>query len=297
MPLQQLVEYFNDRLEQEHNSQQRPFVLEDNRVYGIFGPIQVGSQTFPIRKALQPSLIAGYVAQLSVTANPCRHLTAHEAGFNLLDNEPSKDTETIINFDRLTRTVHMLNYLPNSHLDDLLIMSVDPRHILGVKKDHGAYFEEIIIKCGLKTHNVAISLNISAEFALLYPSLVKGLHNYQKRGYKIALKFDYASLEKPSSQLISRVLPDFVTLSAEHLDTIRDNRLPEKLVQFTQFTASLDGRSIMLDIHEKRSAALARQMGFDLVQGFYFEQQPAEFAYEQTTFSKANSNIQNQNAA
>ena len=297
MPLQQLVEYFNDRLEQEHNSQQRPFVLEDSRVYGIFGPIQVGSQMFPIRKALTPSQIAGYVAQLSVTTNPDRHLTAHEPGLNLLDNEPSKDTETIINFDRLTRTVHMLNYLPNSHLDDLLILSVDPHHILGVKKDHGAYFEEIIIKCGLKTHNVAISLTISAEFALLYPSLIKGLHNYQKRGYKIALKFDYASLEKSASQLISRVLPDFVTLSAEHLDSIRNNRLPEKLTQLTQLTTSLEGRSIMLDVHEKRNAALARQMGFDLVQGFYFEQQPLAFADVQTEFSDADSSIQNQNAA
>lgn len=296
MPLQQLVEYFNDRLEQEHNSQQRPFVLENHRVYGIFGPIQVGSQMHPLRNNLRPSQIAGYAAQLSVTSNPDRHLNAYESGLNLLDNAPSKDTETIINFDRLTRTVHMLNYLPNSHLDDLLVLSVDPHHILGVKKDHGAYFEEIIIKCGLKTHNVAISLSISAEFALLYPSLIKGLHNYQKRGYKIALKFDHASLEKSAAQLISRVLPDFVSLSAEHLDSVRDNRLPEKLQQLTQLAASVQGRSIMLDIHEKRNAALARQMGFDLVQGHYFEQQPAGFVDEQAAL-KAHPVIHDQNAA
>jgi EAL domain-containing protein (putative c-di-GMP-specific phosphodiesterase class I) len=297
MPLQQLVEYFNDRLEQEHNSQQRPFVFEDNKVFGFFGPIQIGSQMYPIRKTLNHPGIIGYVAQLSATTSPQRYLTSHEPGFHLLDKESSKDTETIINFDRLTRTVHMLNYLPNSHLDDLLILSVDPHHILGIKKDHGAYFEEIIIKCGLKTHNVAISLTISPDFALLYPSLVKGLHNYQKRGYKIALKFDYASLEKSTSQLISRVFPDFVTLSAEHLDSIRDNRLPEKLAQLTQLTASFEGRSIMLDINEKQNAALARQMGFDLVQGLYFEQQPLTFNYDQVELSTADSIIQSQNAA
>lgn len=50
MPLQQLVEYFNDRLEQEHNDGVRPFVLENGAAHGLFGPIKVGSVLAPIRK-------------------------------------------------------------------------------------------------------------------------------------------------------------------------------------------------------------------------------------------------------
>jgi EAL domain-containing protein (putative c-di-GMP-specific phosphodiesterase class I) len=36
--------------------------------------------------------------------------------------------------------------------------------------------------------------------------------------------------------------------------------------------ASIDGQSILLNIEDKRSAALARKAGFTLVQGDYFEQ-------------------------
>ena len=38
MPLQHLVEYFNDRLGREHRSSFRPFILEEGKVSGLFGP-------------------------------------------------------------------------------------------------------------------------------------------------------------------------------------------------------------------------------------------------------------------
>ncbi|QPK64848.1 EAL domain-containing protein [Methylomonas sp. LL1] len=272
MPLQQLVEYFNDRLEREHNSPLRPFTIQDDKVFGNFGQIRVGSEMLPLRETLRNSQIAGYAAHIHVTGILGADLTRHESdSLKKLPIEQTSDTEAIISFDRLTRTVHMLNYLPQSHLDDLLILDVDPRHILGVKADHGAYFEEIIIKCGLKTRNVAIGLKINNEYARVYPSLLKGLYNYQNRGYRVALKFDYFSLDKSAFELISRASPDLVAMSSQHLDSIRDNRLPEKLNQLCQLVSSMEGCSVMLGIDDKRNATLARQMGFNLVQGAYFE--------------------------
>ncbi|ATG90614.1 hypothetical protein [Methylomonas koyamae] len=271
MPLQQLVEYFNDRLEQEHNDGVRPFVLENGAVHGLFGPIKVGSILAPIRETLRSSHVVGHIAQLTVAANPILTLQGNE--LDNLVNLPRApgNSDSVINFDRLARTVHMLNYLPQSHLDELLFLHVDPRHILGVKADHGAYFEEIIVKCGLQTGNVAIALNVSNAYARFFPSLQKGLENYQRRGYKLALKFDIQSLEKSALELISRLAPDFVGLSAENLDQVRDSQLPGKIQQLNSLVASVKGRSILLDIDDKRGAALARQSGFGLVQGRYFE--------------------------
>lgn len=271
MPLQQLVEYFNDRLEQEHNEGYRPFLLENGEVHGLFGPIKVGSNLAPIRETLRTSHIVGRIAQLTVAANPVQTLQGNE--LENLVNLPKVpgDSDSVINFDRLTRTVHMLNYLPQSHLDELLFLHVDPRHILGVKADHGAYFEEIIVKCGLQTDNVAIALSVSNAYTHFFPSLQKGLENYQRRGYRLALKFDIQSLEKAALELISRVSPDFVGLSAEHLDQVRDNQLLGKIQQLNSLVASVNGRSLLLDVADKRSAALARQSGFSLVQGRYFE--------------------------
>lgn len=273
MPLQQLVEYFNDRLEQEHKNGLRPFILENGAVRGVFGPILIGSRLSPIRETLRSANVIGQIAQLSVTSNSSQTIQSSELE-NILSlplEEPAQ-AESIINFDRLSRAVHMLNYLPQAHLDELLFLEVDPRHILGVKEDHGAYFEEVIVACGLKTANVAISLTANNAYTGFYQSLLKGLHNYQRRGYRVALKFDYHTLEKSAFELITKAAPDFIGLSALNLDRVRDNKLLEKLQHFNSLSRSLNGRSIMLNIDDKKTAVLARKTGFDLVQGHYFEQ-------------------------
>lgn len=273
MPLQQLVEYFNDRLEQEHNTGFRPFILENQQVHGLHGPIRIGSSLSPIRKTLSSAHIIGHAANLTVAANPSPAIRNVDTE-DLMALPPGQiaNSESIINFDRLTRAVHMLNYLPQAHLDEILFLDVDPRHILGVKEDHGAYFEEVIVKCGLQTGNVAITMTVNSVYARFYQSLLKGLNNYQSRGYRLALKFDYDSLEKPALELISRAAPDFVGFSAHNLERIRDNRLLEKLQQLNNLRASINGLSIMLNIEDKKTAALARKTDFDLVQGAYFEQ-------------------------
>jgi len=270
MPLQQLVEYFNDRLEHEHNNGFRPFNLENGQVQGLFGPIRISSQLAPIRKTLSASQVLGHAARLVVTANQAVH-SSHIDNILSVPPEHTPNSETVVNFDRLSRTVHMLNYLPQAHLDELLFLDVDPRHILGVKEDHGAYFEEVIVSCGLQTANVAIAMPVDNTYARFYPSLLKGLNNYQKRGYRLALKFDYHSLDKPALELISRAAPDYVGLTAQDLERIRDNKLLDKLQHLNALVNSINGQTIMLNIEDKQTAALARKTGFDWVEGHYFE--------------------------
>lgn len=274
MPLQQLVEYFNDRLELEYHNGFRPFFQQDKSIKGLFGPISIGSRLAPIRAASNTETIVGFHAQLSIRTrpNPSQAGLELENWVNFSPEQKGNGSDSIINFDRLSRTVHMLNYLPHAHLQGALLLDVDPRHILGVKQDHGAYFEEIIHKCGLQTSNVVIALTITPAFARFYPSLLKGLQNYQQRGYQIALKFDAQALEKTASDLITRAAPDFVGLSAEQLTDSRDQRLAEKVQNLVRLTASIDGRSLLLGINDKHNAALAKQAGFDLVEGDFYEQ-------------------------
>lgn len=279
MPLQQLVEYFNDRLEQEHHNSLRAFVLEAGKVYGLFGPIRLTTQLTPIRETLRSVTTIGHSAQLKIAANPCHFLESLEYE-QLINAAPATTAgfDSVINFDRLSRTVHMLNYLPQSHLDKLLFLDVDPRHILGIKEDHGAYFEEIINKCGLETQHVTIGLTINSVYARLYPTLLKGLENYQRRAYRILLKFDVNVLPKATEELILRLAPDFVGVSAINLDQIRDSQQLTKLHDLHSLTASVHGRSILFDVEDKRHANLARQIGFNLVQGDYLEHPESELA-------------------
>lgn len=272
MPLQNLVEYFNDRFGQEHRSSFRPFILEEGSISALFGQIKIDSVFSPIRQALKPADIVGHTAKLRVSTYEVQYLYSDEIE-NLLSNQPRQahDFESIINFDRLSRTVHMLNYLPITHLQSALFVEVDPRHILGVKKDHGAYFEEVIAQCGLETQNVVIILAVNSQYAKHFQELVTGLDNYRNRGYQIALKFDYVAQESQSFDLIAKLSPNYISLSARQINHVRDNALPEKLRDLRELVASTGGKSILQQIDQKESDLLARNAGFELVQGSYYE--------------------------
>lgn len=276
MPLHNLVDYFNDRFGQEHRSSFRPFIIEEGTISALFGPIKIGSVFSPIRQSLKPAEIIGHAAKLKVSTHEVQHLYSGEIE-NLLTNQPhqASDFESIINFDRLSRTVHMLNYLPLTHLQGALFVEVDPRHILGIKQDHGAYFEEVIRQCGLETKNVVIVMSVNSHYARYYQELVTGLDNYRQRGYQIALKFDYVAQEIQSFDLITKLSPNYVSLSARHLDQVRDNALFEKLRDLRMLVSSAGGQTILQQIDQKKSESLARNIGFNLVQGSYYERPSA----------------------
>ena len=272
MPLQGLVDYFNDRLEREHRSNLRPFVLEEGKVSGLFGPIRIESSFTPLRLTLTPTVIVGHTAHISVAANKTQHLHANEIETLLANNsETTTDFESIINFDRLSRTVHMLNYLTLPHLQGVLFLEVDPRHILGIKQDHGAYFEEVIVQCGLETKNVAIVLAVNSQYGRYYQELINGLNNYRRRGYQIALKFDYLDQDSDAFDVIAKISPNYVSLSAQNIeDQVHDYALIPRLHELNTSVASVGGQSILQEIDDTESDLLARTAGFDLVEGGYY---------------------------
>ena len=271
--VQHLVGHFNHRLGREHRSSFRPFVLEEGKVSGLFGPIRIDSFFAPLRQALKPTVIVGHTAQITVAPNKTRHLLhANEIETLLANNAvPANDFESIIHFDRLSRTVHMLNYLTLSHLQGVLFLEVDPRHILGIKQDHGAYFQEVIAQCGLETKNIVIILAVNSQYARYYQELINGLDNYRRRGYQISLNFDCFAQESEAFDLIAKISPNYVSLSARNMeDQVHDDTLLEKLQQLKTRVASAGGQSILLQIDEKKSDLLARNTGFDLVEGGYY---------------------------
>jgi hypothetical protein len=272
MPLQDLVEYFNDRLGQEHRSSFRPFVLKNGKVSGLFGPIRIDSFFDMLRQTLKPTVIIGHKAQITVATNKSQYVYASEIE-SLLANNSMQPTEfeSIINFDRLSRTVHMLNYLTFAHLQDRLFLEVDPLHILGIKQDHGAYFVEVIAQCGLEAKNIVIVLDVYSQYARYYQELIKGLDNYRRRGYQIALNFDYLDQSDQAHDLIAKVSPDYVSLSAKNLEgQVHGDTLQAKLHQLNKQVVSVGGQSILQQIDEKKSDLLARNTGFDLVEGSYY---------------------------
>jgi len=273
MPLQNLVEYFNSRFEQEHHSSFRPFILENGKVSGLFGPIRIDSGFLPLRQTLEPAAIVGYTAKIKVSTYEVQHLYTSEIEHLLAQNSSQNhEFESIINFDRLSRTVHMLNFLPLTHLQDQLFLEVDSRHILGIKQDHGAYFQEVIAQCGLETSKIVIVLAVNCQYTRYHRELIRGLENYRRRGYRIALKFDSLVKEKQVFEFIQQLSPNYVSITARPEG--RNIALPEKLHSLRVLVSSTGGQSILQHIDEKKSEELARNAGFDLVQGRYYERYP-----------------------
>jgi hypothetical protein len=266
-----LVGYFNDRFGREHRSSFRPFILKDNKVSGLFGPIRINSLFSPIRETLKPTAIVGHTAQIEVSTYATQPLYDDELE-NLLAHDERQPTnlESIINFDRLSRTVHMLNYLPLLPSHSALFLEVDPRHILGIKQDHGVYFEEVIAQCGLQTNNVVIVLSMHKQYTRYYQPLLAGLGNYRQQGYQIALKFDYRVRDKTVLDLITTLAPNYVSVSAKNLDLANDSAILDNLDELTTTVASASGQSILQQIDQQKTDSLARNAHFYLVEGRYY---------------------------
>ena len=275
MPLQQLVNHFNDRFEHEHHSNLRPFILENGLVSGIFGPIRIGSTFSPIRQANDSDVIAGHAAQISVTPYDQGVSNTHGEVGNLLTDviKQPVDFQSIINLDRLCRTVHMLNYLPYSHQGGVLFLDVDPRHILGVQQDHGVYFEEIIIKCGLATKNIVISMTVNQFYALHHAQLLAGLNNYRQRGYQIALNIGTLYTANGLMDLIGKLSPNYLRVSAPGTESAVGGEVtwPSALKSLAEMQSLIGGQIILQQVEQKEQAFIVSTVGFDLVQGSYFD--------------------------
>jgi EAL domain-containing protein (putative c-di-GMP-specific phosphodiesterase class I) len=164
----------------------------------------------------------------------------------------------------------MLNYLTLLPLHGTVFLEVDPRHILGIKHDHGIYFGEVIAQCGLKTSNIVIVLSVHSQYARYYQQLLAGLDNYRHQGYQIALKFDYLVRNKTALDLITKLSPNYVSVSAKGIDHGNDNTALDYLGELTTVVASINGQSILQKIEQKKTDSLARKANFDLVEGSYY---------------------------
>jgi len=282
VPLQQLVDYFNDRFEHEHHYNFRPFILEKGLVSGIFGPIRVSSTFLPVRQADNSEALIGHIAQLSIIPydNNVHSEQSAKMG-NLITDVATQPTnfQSIISLDRLCRTVHMLNYLNHAHNGGVVFLDVDPRHILGVQQEHGAYFEKIIFKCGLATKNVVISTAINSSYALNHTQLLDGLYNYRRRGYQIALNMGSLYTATGLWDLIVKMSANYLRINAPNIEISQHSDVwPSDLKKLIELQNLAGGQTILQQIEQKKQANIAASAGFDLVQGDYYEKLVTEIA-------------------
>lgn len=272
MPLTELVEYFNQRITEQQDLKEYPLKLLNGRVESTFGGYQLASELHPIRSAENPWIIQGHDATLYADP-PETSQSLMEKVFETASNGG------VVNLDRLCRTIHMLNYLPISHESHYLFVHVHPRHLLGIKEDHGAYFEEIIFRCGLSPRRVVITVPVKPLYDHDFLRFRQGLKNYQNRSYSIALQFTEQAnepfTERYCIELLYRITPDFIRVEKGFFE-----RLQREQAETTQSTSlltvihGLDTEILLEGIGSLEESLKVKGIRASLVKGDYYEENP-----------------------
>lgn len=270
MPLTDLVEYFNQRISEEQGLAEYPLALRNGRVESRFGGHRLTTEFHPVRRAEQPGLIVGHDATI-FAVQPETSQAAAEKVFQ------GAEAGGVVNLDRLCRTIHMLNYLPDAHESGYLFVHVHPRHVLGVKKDHGAYFEEVIFRCGLSPRRVVITVPVKPVFDDQFTRLQEGLKNYQSRGYATAIKFDEQAdeffVERYCIEFLYRITPDFVRLDKGFFNRLkRDSDVDRQSTSLLSVIHGLDTEILLEGIRSFEDSQQAEKLRVSLVKGDYYEQ-------------------------
>ena len=183
MPLTDFIRYLNAQLPFSHSQLQltSPFYSEGGRVLVRYRHLRLESEFLPIVETAGGG-VRGHAARLLATAEHSYQSVAEPAVFALPES-----SEELVFVDRLTRTLHTLNYL--TYLDrksrGLLLLKVHPRHVAGVARDHGLAFEEILRACGLLPDEITLELGVPEDADAGH--LLRAIANYKLRGYGIAL--------------------------------------------------------------------------------------------------------------
>lgn len=267
MPLQRLIDTFNEGLVTENNLKAPPLDFDGQRVYGHFGHLAFTSELKPVRRFAHPATIAGHDAASRVTAPANSEDTAR-----LLYGE---EIATIVSLDRLSRTVHMLNYLI-LNAEGCLFLQVHPHSLLAVKKNHSAYFENLFRRCGLALRRIVISLTThSVTDAQLLP-LLERLKGYRDFGYSTAVTFDEQagreSVEGYCLQFLHRFAPDYVRFNTGFFHKAYRNPGGERQ-RSALFSAirHVDIQVLLAGVHAESDANLAAALSPDYVQGRWYD--------------------------
>lgn len=218
-----------------------------------------------LASAFQPVLqaddkVAGREALLRASTHELGEL-APDAAF---DN--AVGARRLVQFDRLVRTIHLLNHSNNFDEQELLFLKVHPL-LLSSVSDHGRTFEQILHYYSVPTSRVVIEIKESAVKD--EARLQEAVSNYRSLGYKIAVDNFGATYSS---------LGEAVNLQPDNLDRVL--KLRPDIVRFNVGLADLihglvnifhsaGAQVIITGIETPVQLSIARNTGADLLQGYY----------------------------
>ncbi len=229
--LAELVDYMNERIdrlgqgvaEPHFSAQSARFVVRGALVEAEVGPFTLRTETRRLAPIVAPGRVAGWYSALRVTTPSGRELSAE----SLLRLQTSD--AAVVAMDRLYRALHMLNHLGCAREDADLWVHVSLRHMLAIEGRHGAFFEELLGRCGLGPERIVLIAPLLPADDADFPRLAFALREYASRGFRIAL--DLVAPTPEVARALALLAPTFVRIRERELAALRtlDQRTPALL--------------------------------------------------------------------
>jgi EAL domain-containing protein (putative c-di-GMP-specific phosphodiesterase class I) len=180
----------------------------------------------------------------------------------------------LVKLDRVSRTLHVLNYNQIFQEKGLLFLNVHPNLLISVT-EHGKVFERILHAHSVPTERVVIEIRDFStpeqhENLVTYEKqLAAAIENYHERGYKIAID-NFGNQHSLISRLW-KLKPDFIKFDRTIIQQAATNsRLENAFHGLSQLIKGLGAQAIVSGIETQEQLNIATAAGVHLLQGFIF---------------------------
>lgn len=192
----------------------------------------------------------------------------------------------LVLFDRLVRTLHLLNYAASFDGREYLFLNVHPRLLTSVN-DHGRVFEQILHYYSVPTARVVIEIKESAVED--EARLVEAVKNYRSLGYRIAVD-DFGATQSSIERILNpqrryenlvsnngyaeldRVLalqPDIIKLDGAVIRAAEQTPGASTVIYgLVNVFHSIGAQVVIEGIETAKQLEIARNTGADFLQGY-----------------------------
>jgi EAL domain-containing protein (putative c-di-GMP-specific phosphodiesterase class I) len=171
----------------------------------------------------------------------------------------------LVQFDRVSRTLHVLNFRQIYGEKGLLFLNVHPKLLITVNA-HGKIFERILHANSVPTDRVVIEIQ---EGLIEHDKQLKdAVDNYRDRGYRIAID-NFGNAQSHIDRLW-KFSPDFVKFDLSIIQQAESNiRVRKILPTLVKIIRDLGAQPVITGIETQTQLDIAVETGSTLLQGYF----------------------------
>ncbi len=199
----------------------------------------------------------------------------------------------LVQFDRVSRTLHVLNFRQIYAENGLLFLNVHPKLLITVNS-HGKVFERILHANSVPTDRAVIE--IPENLVEQDKQLIEAIENYRDRGYHIAI--DDFGKKKTNLDRLWKLSPDYVKLDISLIQEAETNqRVRKALPSLIHLIQDLGAKLIIEGIETQTQLDIAVQAGGTLLQGYFLGKPVTAKELQPSSLFKATNKVNIRKAA